>query len=212
MGLMLAYNQFNWTGGYGGRQGAAKIVILETDGVANQKCNGTFAALSGGAYQWTGIANGGMAPAPYNGHPQAMDPAITLAWLISQDASGTRPWPTFPSYTAIAGLPSSTPARYTGWPGMSSTGPGFSTSRSPARIHTLAFGHMFEDSATVGLRTRALEFLRNIQMASGLPADPNTGTIEDYKRIVGTYDQRIAKIKEAMERIMQAGIQVALIE
>ena len=95
---------------------------------------------------------------------------------------------------------------------MSSTGPGFSTGRSPARIHTLAFGYMFEDSTTAGLKTRALEFLRNIQMAGGLPADPTTGTIEDYKRIVGTYDQRIAKIKEAMERIMQSGVQVALIE
>ena len=30
--------------------------------------------------------------------------------------------------------------------------------------------------------------------------------------IVGTYDQRIAAIKQAMERIFQGGIQVALIE
>jgi len=37
MGLMVAYNQFNWNGGYTGRKGAAKIVILETDGVANMK-------------------------------------------------------------------------------------------------------------------------------------------------------------------------------
>ena len=37
MGLMQSYNQFNWTDGYTGRNGAAKVVILETDGVANQK-------------------------------------------------------------------------------------------------------------------------------------------------------------------------------
>src|SRR5262249_2102844 len=30
MGLMLGYNQFNWNGGYTGRKGASKIVILET--------------------------------------------------------------------------------------------------------------------------------------------------------------------------------------
>ena len=41
---------------------------------------------------------------------------------------------------------------------------------------------------------------------------PTTGTIEDYKRIVGTYDQRINKLREAMERIMQSGVLVALIE
>jgi hypothetical protein len=212
MGLMTSYNQFNWNGGYSGRKGASKIVILETDGVANQKCNGTLTSLGGGNSHWTGVTNGGSAPSPTNGHPDALNPAVTMAWILCQDSTGSKPFPTFPSYTAVAGLPSATPTKYTGWSGASSTGPGFSTTRSPARIHTLAFGWLFEDATTSGLKTRALEFLRNIQMASGMPADATTGTIEEYKRIVGTYDQRIAKIKEAMERIMQGGIQVALIE
>jgi hypothetical protein len=214
MGLMNSYNQFNWTGGYLGRKGASKIVILETDGVANQEQNGTFSTISGGngAKHWTSMSNGGSAPSPMNGHPNALNPAITLAWLICQDSTGSKAWPSFPAYTAITGLSATTPTKYTGWSGMTSTGPGFSTARSPARIHTLAFGYLFEDSTSSGLKTRALEFLRNIQTTSGIPADPTTGTIEEYKRITGTYDQRIAKIKEAMERIMQGGIQVALIE
>ena len=91
-------------------------------------------------------------------------------------------------------------------------GPGFSTARSPARIHTLAFGYLFEPTTTTILKTRALEFLRNVQMATGLPQDSSTGTIESYKMIVGTYTQRIDAIRQAMERIMQAGIQLALIE
>jgi hypothetical protein len=214
MGLMVSYNQFNWTGGYSGRKGSSKIVILETDGVANQKMSGTFSSISGGngAKHWTSMANGGSAPSPMNGHPDALNPAITLAWLICQDSTGSKPWPSYPAYTAITGLSATTPTKYTGWSGMTTTGPGFSTTRSPARIHTLAFGYLFEDSTTSELKTRALEFLRNIQTTSGIPADPTTGTIESYKMITGTYDQRIAKIKEAMERIFQGGIQVALIE
>jgi hypothetical protein len=210
MGLMLAYNQFNWTGGYTGRKGAAKMVILETDGVTNQLINGNFSLVSGGGYQWTGISNGGSAPSPMNGHPNAMNPTITLAWLIAQDAAGSKPWPNLPGYTSGPGVASaSSPSQ---WSGLSQNGPGFSTSRNPARIHTLAFGYLFEPTTNSMLKTRALEFLRNIQMATGLPQDTSTGTIESYKMIVGSYDQRIEAIRQAMERIMQSGIQVALIE
>jgi hypothetical protein len=210
MGLMLAYNQFNWVGGYTGRKGAAKMVILETDGVANQLINGTFGSISGGSYQWTGISNGGSAPSPMNGHPNAMNPTITLAWLIAQDSAGSKPWPTLPSYTSGPGVaPASSPTQ---WSGLSQNGPGFSTSRSPARIHTLAFGYLFEPTTNSMLKTRALEFLRNIQMITGLPQDSTTGTIESYKMIIGTYDQRIDAIRQAMQRIMQSGIQIALIE
>jgi hypothetical protein len=147
-----------------------------------------------------------------NGHPQALDPAVTLAWVLCQDPTGTKPWPAFPAYNAIAGLGSTTPTKFTGWSGMSATGPGFSTARTPAQIHALAFGYLFEPTTVSGLKTRALEFLRNIQFASGRLPDASTGTIENYKIIVGTYDQRIDKIRQAFERIMQGGIQVALIE
>jgi hypothetical protein len=211
MGLMLAYNQFNWTGSYTGRKGAAKIVILETDGVANQRINGTFSAVGSGTnYEWTGISNNSSISAPANGNPQALDPAVTLAWLISQDSGGTKAWPTFPNYTNGSGVASATTP--TKWTGLTRNGPGFSTSRSTAQVHTLAFGYLFEPTTTSILKTRALEFLRDIQMASGMPADATTGTIESYKMIIGTYDQRIDAIREAMERIMQSGIQVALIE
>jgi Flp pilus assembly protein TadG len=213
MGLMNSYNQFNWANPYTGRKGATKMVILETDGVANQKCNGQLVALGAtGRSHWITVGNGGSAPSPMNGHPQALDPAVTLAWVLCQDPTGSKPWPNFQAYTAISGLGSTTPAKFTGWSGMSSTGPGFSTARNPARIHTLAFGYLFEPTTASGLKTRALEFLRNVQFTSGQLPDASTGTIENYKIIVGTYDQRIDKIRQAFERIMQSGVQVALIE
>jgi len=212
MGLMVAYNQFNWNGGYTGRKGAAKIVILETDGVANMKCSGTFSTISGGGgtYNWTSISGGSYPSAsPYNGHPQAMDPAISLAWLINQDAAGSKAWPTFPTYTNGSGVATATTP--TKWTGLTRDGPGFSSGRLPARVHTLAFGELFEDTTTSIAKTRGLEFLLNIQIAGGSSL-PSATSLESYKIITGTSDQRVAKIKEALERIMQGGINVSLVE
>jgi len=211
MGFMVAYNQFNWNGGFTGRKGASKIVILETDGAANLKCNGTFSAISGGGgtYQWTGVTNGGSPGTPSNGHPGAMDPAISLAWLINQDSAGSKPWPTFPSYTNGSGVATATTP--TKWTGLTANGPGFSTPRAPARVHTLAFGELFESTTTSMVKTRSLEFLRNIQIAGGTSPAGST-SIESYKIITGTSDQRIANMKQALERIMQGGINVSLIE
>ena len=210
MGLMLAYNQFNWTNGYTGRNGALKIVILETDGVANQRINGRLTPLgSAGRYYWTEGGNAGSAPAPSNGHPQALDPAITLAWHLCQDASGSRPWPAFRGYTNGNGVASAgPPAR---WGGLPTNGGGFSTSRNQARVHTLAFGELFEPTTGSNLKKRAREFLVNMQIAGGT-SPPTDTSIEPYKIITGSSAERIEKLREALERIMQAGIQVALIE
>jgi len=48
MGFKLAYNEFSMASGYNGRKGAAKMVILETDGVPNTTCGGTLS--NSGAY------------------------------------------------------------------------------------------------------------------------------------------------------------------
>jgi hypothetical protein len=210
MGIMMSYNQFNWTNGYTGRNGALKYLILETDGVANQRINGTLTPLgAAGRYHWTNISNGGSAPNPSNGHPQAIDPAITLAWHLCQDQTGSRPWPTFAPYTNGTGLAAAgTPVR---WSGLTSNGPGFSTGRNTARIHTLAFGELFEPTTTSNLKIRALEFLRNVQIAGGT-SPPGATTIEPYKIITGTSTERIDKLREALERIIGAGVSVALID
>ena len=51
MPLAVAYNQFSSASPFTGRVGAAKMVIYETDGVANSKCNASF--VPGGAYNST---------------------------------------------------------------------------------------------------------------------------------------------------------------
>jgi hypothetical protein len=49
MALKLAYNEFSTASGYNGRRGAAKVVIMETDGVPNTTCGGSL--NGGGPYQ-----------------------------------------------------------------------------------------------------------------------------------------------------------------
>jgi hypothetical protein len=203
MGLMVAYNQFNWSGGYTGRNGASKVVILETDGVANQFCQTaqlTAISGSGGRAHWTSVNNTGSS----NGHPDALDSAVTLAWMINQDSGGTKPWPTsFPGQAHTR--------RYTTW-----SGPGFSSSRLPAQVHALAFGELFEPATALNTngatrQNQALRFLLDVQFAGGTSPAGAT-SIESYKIITGTYTERIDKIRQALERIMQGGVQVALVQ
>ena len=113
--------------------------------------------------------------------------------MIAQDAAGTKPWPSLPGLhrTPNGVAPAGPPTKWGGLPG---NGPGFSTARNPARVHALAFGELFEPTTSSGLKTRALEFLRNVQVAGGT-SPTGAGSIEPYKVITGTADQRIAKLR-----------------
>jgi Flp pilus assembly protein TadG len=88
-------------------------------------------------------------------------------------------------------------------------GPGYSTPRNSMLVHCLAFGALFEPEAAGTEQTQALDFLHTVEVkgktaiGSSLPA---------YKTIIGTADERIAKIKDAFTSIMQDGKQVTLIE
>ncbi len=85
---------------------------------------------------------------------------------------------------------------------------GYSTTRNPARIHTIAFGELFESSSS--MKTPALNFLLGIQKA-GNTSSASATSIESYKIITGDYNTRIETIRQAFEHIMQSGVQVSLI-
>ena len=116
--------------------------------------------------------------------------------------------------------------------------PGYSTTRNPAQVHSIGFGELFEpymtNNATAGpMQQTALQLLLNVQMAGGTL--PSTDTIQScwgypgvdtapggvggyttgtqsFKIIVGDYNTRISLIQNALQRIMQSGVQVALIQ
>jgi len=87
--------------------------------------------------------------------------------------------------------------------------PGYSTTRTPARVHAIGFGDLFDSGSTQ--MNNALAFLLRVQQA-GYTSAPSDSSIESYKIISGTADQRIDKIRQALERIMQSGVQVSLIQ
>jgi Flp pilus assembly protein TadG len=89
-----------------------------------------------------------------------------------------------------------------------STAPGYSTSKLPARVHALGFGDLFQSNTTA--RSDALDFLLQVQK-TGKTSEASASSIESYKIITGDYNTRIENLREALERIMQSGIQVSLI-
>jgi hypothetical protein len=88
------------------------------------------------------------------------------------------------------------------------TQPGYSSARMPARVHSIGFGDLFETSS--GTAVAARTFLLRVQKAGNTSAAGDSA-IESYKIITGDYETRIDLLRQALERIMQSGIQVSLI-
>ena len=87
---------------------------------------------------------------------------------------------------------------------------GFSTPNTPARVYTIGFGDLFGNpSATQQANAKA--FLLNIQKLGGTSSASATAIPSD-QLIYGNYQTRIDNLRAVMERIMQSGIQVTLIE
>jgi Flp pilus assembly protein TadG len=188
-GLMLAYNQLssssslraNSAGGLG-RKGAQRLIVLETDGMANVAVQAGF--TNSGAYNSYYNIGGGS--------------------TISEDTA------TDPGQAAL-----SVAKRICALTTDSTNGPGFSTPNKPAIIHCLAFGSIFEPTATGTEASQAMSLLQQISAAggTGFPSSVTaTGDPNYYKLIVGTFSQRQAKMQQAFAKIMDDGISVMLIK
>lgn len=212
MAFMAAYNQFgNATDTsvsphvtYAGRQSASKIVIFETDGCPHCTCSGTLTG-SGAAGNWYYATIGSSASQATSTSLSA--PSKTDACTIVQQL--------------VASTTASTP--------------GYSTSRNPAYVHAIAFGDLFESTSTSTLTPSAFSFCAAVQMYGNTSQNPTgaaasaPGTmaawyvdpldytdyyvnVEPWKIVTGSYTTRIANIGTAMQRIMQGGVQIALIQ
>jgi hypothetical protein len=197
-GLAMAFNLLSSSptlvagGNYGtgGRRGASKIAIFETDGKSTAK----------------GL------------------------WFITGTGSDTRyaltSSPVPESWTKDASL--NINAKYAVKvverivAPVSTTGTsGFSLPNAPARVYAIAFGDIFNgyDDGTISSEGQdALRFLLRVQQvgntSSGTAgtADPPSASIHAEQIITGSYDARISKMKTALERIAQSGVQVTLVE
>ncbi len=85
---------------------------------------------------------------------------------------------------------------------------GFSLPNSKARVYPIAFGDLFSTNTTA--KTGAVTFLTNMAIR-GNTLDAG-GTLPSGSIITGTYQNRIDTLRSCLERIMQSGVQVTLIE
>jgi len=195
MGFKVAFNQFSRAPGFNGRRGATKMVIFETDGVPNSTAVGTLGSTgSGGPGEWRYTGIGGT----------TFIANSTLLLVAAKDNARA-------VVRQICALETASP-------------PGYSTSRSPARVHALSFGELFEPTSSSPMRVPALRFMAAVQIDGNTTPNPGGSWANDsldpalytgpepYKVITGDFNTRIDKIRQAMERIMQGGVQIALIQ
>ncbi len=83
----------------------------------------------------------------------------------------------------------------------------FSTARRPLRLHTIAFGPVFDGTSSG--RTAALQTLQAMQYHGNTQSDPNTA-LDSYKIITGDDSTVMSQLQTALTKIMQGSLQVAL--
>lgn len=192
MGFMLAYNQFSGnpnlrtyapspapTGQAGGlgRRGAQKLIIFETDGMANTLANATF-------------SNQGQYNSYYN---------IRIPGEYPSNSGSSVAQQIYDVVDRICALDTD-------------ANPGYSTTRKPVVIHSLAFGTLFEpESSGDPDQANALNLLQTIQYKGKTQASPGD-PLPSYKVIIGDSQQRIDLLRQAFTAIMQDGMQIALIQ
>jgi Flp pilus assembly protein TadG len=212
-GLAVAYNQFssNSSQGFTGRRGAVKMVVLETDGVTHD--NFGYAMQNYGAWNSYYNINNNNFDEPVNSNVNSPSKQVTYT-VAQQLCASTAASP--PGYST-----SRQPARIHCM--------AFGAMMEPS---------MTNDATAGPMQLCVMQFLLNIQQYGntspssdtiqtcwGYPGTPTaggdgitppsggytTGT-QSFKIIVGGYQQRISLIQQALARIMQSGVQIALIQ
>lgn len=203
-GFMLAYNQFSGASALGtlensgttgvgglGRVGAQRLVIYETDGMANQNSTPTG-----------GFSNGGAAKSYYKILPgQTLNSAsysqtglLQVVQNICNNADGTPGTPS--GYTAF------TPNQ--GYPGYALPG-------KPVAVQCIAFGAIFEVPSSI--QTSSVSLLQSISSIGGstFPSSADD-TTNGYKWCIGDLTTRQTKLRQAFTNIMNSGIPITLVK
>jgi hypothetical protein len=200
-GFLLAYNQMSGNsslktitsagqpvGGFG-RKGAQRIIVLETDGMANVNTHvGSGFANNGPNNSFYRILPGDS----FNSTSMVKSNLLQVVQAICNKADGTPGSP--PGHSPNPGHP------------------GYATATKPVLIHTLAFGAVFEPTASGTEASNAVALLQDISNIGGTvfpssSADPANG----YKWIIGTLDERKTKLQQAFRIIMDTGTSVSIV-
>jgi hypothetical protein len=202
MPLMLAYNQFSansnlvsytsnataGTAGGLGRNGAAKLLVFESDGCVNTDASASFVTSTNG----TGYYKVRVADAQNFGAANTEFPTI--------------PSPSNPGFST---LETNAKAICSQICADVSAG-GFSTTRRTVKVHCIAFGSLFDSTNTSAGKTNALQILADFEVIGGIQSAGAT-TLSSNKIIVGDFNTRIKNLQSAFSSIMQDGVAVTLL-
>src|SRR5271166_4520325 len=193
-GLMLAYNQFSSSsvlsssgqGGGLGRKGAQRLLILETDGMANQASTVTFnkSVTSGSNPTNNSYFNIGGDNASASTADASQDAINVATKICAQTTDNTN-------------------------------GPGFATPTKSVALHCIAFGALFEPDASGTQGTTAMTLLQNLSAISGtgFPSSvTDTSSPYYYKICIGTLANRQAKLQAAFTTIMDNGVAIIMVQ
>ena len=204
-GFMQAYNQYSGAtalvnqtgmGGTGtvtcgglGRKGATKLVIYETDGMANEDSSPTTGPTSNGSYN-----------SYYN-----IRPADTV------DGAGYSETNLLKVVEAICnrddGTAVSVPNGYPTPPNM----PGYATANKPVTVQCIAFGAIFEN--TNSTQTSAVSLLQKISTIGGTTfPSSSTDATNGFKWCTGTLQDRQDKLQKAFLNFLDSSVPVSLIQ
>ena len=204
-GFMQAYNQYSGAaalvnqtgmGGSGtvtlgglGRKGATKLVIYETDGMANEDSTPSSGPTNGGSYN----SYYNIRPSDtVNGNGYSETNLLKVVEAICNRDDGT----------AV-----SVPTGYPTPPGL----PGYATVNRPVTVQCIAFGAIFENSSST--QTSSVALLQKISTIGGTTF-PNSSTdaTNGFKWCTGTLSQRQSKLQQAFLNFLDTDVPVSLIE
>jgi hypothetical protein len=227
MGLMLAHNQLSskstlrtataptTTSGIAGglgRIGAAKLIILESDGACKDKGSATFNNTTNYDSYWNIVVNDSANPGGGGQYPGGSGVDFGAAGTVSGTPGN---W----SVTGASGAPGDALTVAVQLCNDASKG-GLSSSSKKVTMHCIAFGSLFESANTSSRKTTCLQLMHNLEVLGNVqPASGGTtpNGIASYKIVIGNWNSawpspgRVQLMQKAFQTIMQDGFQVTLL-
>jgi len=168
-----------------GRKGAARLVIFETDGAPNSRADATIVSSGADSYYPIRIKDPSDITNGQNEFPN---------WGTYADSE------VFTVVQQIAALNTASP-------------PGYSTSRKPALVYSIGYRSLFDPTnSSLPRQAAALTFLQSVQNYGNVSSDMKGANFPDSQLVYGSPSDRQTRIQTAFTNIMQAGVQVSLLE
>jgi Flp pilus assembly protein TadG len=201
MSFMVAYNmlsssvsnlrtyatpepQYRGSAGGLGRKGADRLVIFETDGAPNTRAVATIANKGSDSYYPIRVVDPANLNDTNNEYPTGGTYANNEVYDVVKQ---------------ITALNTASP-------------PGYSTSRKQALVFSIGYGSLFDPANAGSSQTTALNFLQSIQFYGNTSKDTTGTNFPTWQRIYGTPSNRTSGMQTAFTKIMQAGVQVSIIQ